>query len=312
MSIDRVINLLATLTLLEMMITIGLGVTFADVAGVGRNLRLLAKAGLANYIIFPAAALGLVLLFRANPLVAVGFLIPAVCPGAPYTPPFTKIARGNVPRAVGLMTILAGSSALLAPILLRFLLPLVSGDTNVQIDALRLLSTLLFTQLLPLCVGLGIRQWRPALGDRLIRPASRLSLILNLAFLTVLMSAQWKMLIAIPLRGYLGMLLMVLVGLAAGLLLGGPGIENRTALTMATAVRNVGVSMVIAAGSFAGTKAVTAATAFAFFQTIVVALVAIGWGKLASPKAAVPAIAPKTSQQAGKRQQDDRRDRLAG
>ena len=33
-------------------------------------------------------------------------------------------------------------------------------------------------------------------------------------------------------------------------------------------------------GSFAGTKAVTAANAFALFQTIVMALVALGWGRL--------------------------------
>ena len=51
----------------------------------------------------------------------------------------------------------------------------------------------------------------------------------------------------------------------------------------ATSVRNVGVSMVIATGSFAGTKAVTAATAFALFQTIVMALVALGWGRLLAP-----------------------------
>jgi len=38
---------------------------------------------------------------------------------------------------------------------------------------------------------------------------------------------------------------------------------TRTAMTMATSVRNVGVSLVIATGGFAGTKAVTAATAFA-------------------------------------------------
>jgi hypothetical protein len=54
----------------------------------------------------------------------------------------------------------------------------------------------------------------------------------------------------------------------------------RTAMTMATSVRNVGVSMVIATGSFAGTKTVTAATAFAIFQTIVMALVALGWSQL--------------------------------
>jgi hypothetical protein len=46
-------------------------------------------------------------------------------------------------------------------------------------------------------------------------------------------------------------------------------------------VRNVGVSLVIATGSLPGTAAVTAATAFAIFQTVAMALVALGWGRLA-------------------------------
>ena len=39
MTIDQVINVLAKVTLLEMMVTIGLGVTCAEVAGVARNGR---------------------------------------------------------------------------------------------------------------------------------------------------------------------------------------------------------------------------------------------------------------------------------
>ena len=63
--------------------------------GVARNGRLLALAALANYVCVPAAAVGLLLLFRAQPMIAAGFLITAVCPGAPYGPPFTAIAKGN-------------------------------------------------------------------------------------------------------------------------------------------------------------------------------------------------------------------------
>ena len=94
----------------------------------------------------------------------------------------------------------------------------------------------------------------------------------------------------VPMRGYLGMLVLVLVGVRAGWVLGGPGRANRTAMTMATSVRNVGVSLVIATGSFAGTKAVTAATAFAIFQTLVMGLVALGWGRLmaATPEVGGP------------------------
>src|SRR5438270_13242506 len=122
MSVDRLINVLVTVTLIEMMAAIGLGVTLADLAGVTRNWRLLARAGLANYVCVPAATVGLLLLFDAPPLVAAGFLILAVCPGAPYGPPFTAIAKGNLAVAVGLMVILAGASAVIAPVLLHYLL----------------------------------------------------------------------------------------------------------------------------------------------------------------------------------------------
>src|SRR4051794_21953924 len=180
MTVDRVINLVALVTLLEMMVTIGLGVTFAEVAGVARHWRLVGQAALTNYVCFPAAAVGLLLVFHADPLVAAGFLIAAVCPGAPYGPPFTRLARGNVALAVGLMVILAGLSALVAPLLLYFLLPLAAGDAQVQVDVARMVGTLLLAQLLPLGVGLAVRRWRPTLADRLKKPASVVSVVLNL------------------------------------------------------------------------------------------------------------------------------------
>src|SRR5205823_6151747 len=145
MTIDRLLNVLVTITLIEMMVAIGLGVTFVDLAGVARNWRLVARAILANYVCVPAATVGLLLLFDAHPMVAVGFLILAVCPGAPYGPPFAAIAKGNVASAVGLMVILAGSSAILAPILLHILLPLASGNESLTVDATKIAVTLLVT-----------------------------------------------------------------------------------------------------------------------------------------------------------------------
>jgi BASS family bile acid:Na+ symporter len=216
------------------------------------------------------------------PFVAAGFLIAAVCPGAPYGPPFTGLARGNVVVSVGLMVILAASSAVVAPLLLYLLLPLTSGDAQVQVDLVKMVGTLFFAQLLPLCLGLAMRQWRPLLAVRLTAPANRLSLVLNLVTLAAILAAQFKMLVGIPMRAFAGMAALVLISVAAGWLLGGPGGANRKAMAMATSVRNVGVSLVIATASFGGTKAVTATMAFAVFQTIVMALVALTWGKVVS------------------------------
>src|SRR4029453_7703766 len=102
MSLDRLINILVTITLFEMMILIGLRVTFAELGRVARNWRLVGRAAVANYLLVPAVAVGLLVWFHAHPMVAAGFLILAVCPGAPFGPPFAGIARASVPVAVGL------------------------------------------------------------------------------------------------------------------------------------------------------------------------------------------------------------------
>jgi bile acid:Na+ symporter, BASS family len=280
MRIDEVINLLAAITLTEMMITTGLGVKFSDVLRVGKDWNLVARALFANYVLVPGTALGLLLLFHAKPTVAAGFLIAAVCPGAPYGPPFTSMAKGNVTIAVGLMIILAGSSAIVAPLLLALLLPLLAGNTAVEVNALKLVGTLFGAQLLPLCLGLWIRHSRPLLADRLRKPASALSLAFNLLTLTVILFVQFRILSEIRMRGYFGMLCLVIASMAAGWLMGRRVGESPKGMVLTTSVRNVGVGLVIAAGSFPGTAAVTAATAYAIVQTVLIALVALAWGRL--------------------------------
>ena len=280
MAIDQLVNLLAAIVLIEMMIALGLGVDASDVVAVGKRPALLFRALIANYIAVPLAALGLLLLFHATPMVAAGFLIAAVCPGAPYAPPFTAMAKGSVTISVGLMVVLAASSAILAPLLLGFLLPRAAGGASVHVNVFRMIATLLGAQLLPLSVGLWIRHSYPIFAGKLEKTARTLSLLLNLLLLTVIISVQFQTLAQIRLRAYFAMLCLVLGTLLAGRLASAGGTDdNGKSLILTTAVRNVGVSLVIATGSFPGTAAITAATAYAIFQTIVVALIAFLWGR---------------------------------
>jgi len=288
MSIDQWTNILVTITLIEMMVAIGLGVTFADLAGVVRNWRLVARAGLANYICVPAAAVGLLLLFSAQPLVAAGFLILAACPGAPFGPACTSLAKGNVAVSVGLMVILAGSSAVMAPVLLYFLLPMMQGNQTLEagnasvaleVDAIKIVVTLLVTQLLPLCVGLGVRQMRPTLANKLQRPANLLSAVLNLTTAGVILVVQFHLLLEIRWRGWVGMSALLIASWAAGWLLGGRETGVRKAMMLTTSLRNVGVGLVIATGSFAGTPAVTAALVYGLFEIFGSLILALAWAR---------------------------------
>ena len=281
MPIDKLINILIIITLFEMMVAIGLGVRLAEIKEVARNPGLVTRAALANYFLVPVFVLGLLFLFHPAPLVSAGFLIVAVCPGAPYGPPFTAIARKNVTAATGLMVILAGSSAVAAPLLLYLLLPVMAGTERLNVDTSRILITLLMTQLVPLCTGLLIRELRPALASKLQKPLNQLSKVLNILVVAFILIAQFHVLSAVRPVAYAGMTALLVLSLVSGWLLGESGGANRKAMAFVTSVRNVSMSLVIATGSFPGSPAVMAVLVYGIFQTLASAAIALGCGRLA-------------------------------
>lgn len=285
--IEKIANLLVLILLIEMMITVGLGVPLRSLAVVFADAELLVRAGLANYFVVPAIAITLLYLFRAGPMVSAGFLLVAACPGAPFAPSLTGMARGNVSVSVALMVILAGSSAIVAPLCLSVLLPVVAKGANLQIDSIRILRTLSLTQLIPLGVGLLVRSKRPAFAGKLQKPASLLMGLLSIAVLALLFWIQYPTLTQLRVRAFVGIGVLVLLSLLAGWAFGGGSSELRKAVGLTTSARNVGVSLVIATASFPDSVAVTAVIVFALFQIVLVTIVALLWGRLAAKRVPV-------------------------
>lgn len=256
-------NLLIVAALMAVMLSMGLKVTFAEVVASARQTRLVLFALLANFVLVPLVTVGLLYGFGANQRVSVGFLILAVCPGAPVGPPFTAIARGNVSCAIGLMVILAALSALLAPALLTVLLTPLAPASDLHIDYLAIVRSLLVSQMLPLGIGLAIHHWAPRLTRRIDRPVGLLGNLLLLAGVGLILATQYESLSVVRLRAWAGMLLLLAASLVIGWLCGGPTRATRKALALTTALRNVAVGLVIVSANFAGTPAVTAVVAYA-------------------------------------------------
>lgn len=276
------INALILATLIMMMLRIGLDVAIAEIASSARNSRLIVLAMFANYVCVPALAVVLLLALHTQPIVSIAFLILAVCPGAPFGPPLTSMAKGNVPASVGLMVLLAGSSAVLAPLLLRILLRFFSGGEPPQVDAVRMVKTLLVSQLLPLCAGLVLRMLRSSLADKIKRPCEIFSSALMLITFLLVLAMYYPVLLRIRLTAFGAMLLLCLASLAVGWISGGPGPGTRKALALTTSFRNASVGMVIAAGGFAGTPVLSAIVAYTVVSTVGTVACALWWGNRAS------------------------------
>ena len=194
-------------------------------------------------------------------MVSVGFLLLAVCPGAPVGPPFVGIAKGNVPAAIGHMVVLAGLSAPLAPALLSWLLPQFLPATDLRIDYLAIVRSLLVAQIVPLAAGLAVQSRFPKAAERMSAPLGSLANVLLLAVVVLVISQEFRSLATIRWQGWVGMLVLLLASLGIGWLCGGPGRTARKTLALTTAVRNAAVALVIATANFAGTPAMTAVVA---------------------------------------------------
>jgi BASS family bile acid:Na+ symporter len=74
----------------------------------------------------------------------------------------------------------------------------------------------------------------------------------------------------------------LLASLASGWVAGGPVRADRKAVALATSLRNVGVGLVIATGSFPGTPATFATLAYGIFEILGSVCLAILWGRITS------------------------------
>jgi BASS family bile acid:Na+ symporter len=277
--LQQTINILVPLTLIVMMLAVGLAVDFFQTVRLLMNWRLVFRALAANYLCVPAITVLLMLIFRPNPYVAIGFLILAVCPGAPFGPPAVAIAKGNVTAGTALMLLLTSTSAIFAPLVLlpsiSFLLP----NSSTVISVPKIISSLIVTQLVPLGVGLAVRARRPTFAAKHLRAVNRTSAILTLAAVILIVSAQYQTLIAIRRRAFIAMTILLIATLLIGYVIAALGSDDRKAMTLSTSLRNIGVGLVIANGSFAGTPALNAVVAFGLFGVAGSILLAFAWAK---------------------------------
>ncbi|MBS0209527.1 MAG: bile acid:sodium symporter [Planctomycetes bacterium] len=256
----KLLNMVALVTL---MLSVGMSVTIGELLAAARRWGVILLAALANFVVVPLAVVVLLWLFGAAPLVSVGFLILAVCPGAPMGPSFVDTARGDVPLATALMVLLAACSVVAAPLLLSVALPLMLEGSDLRVDYGTLTTTLLVTQALPLAAGIAFRRWLPRWNERLRVPARGLANLLLLVVVVLILATQYAGLLLVRWHGWCGMLLLLAVSLLTGWLAAGRDATTRRTLAVTTGLRNVAVGLVIVSASFAETLAATAVLAYA-------------------------------------------------
>jgi len=278
MDLASLVPLVVKLSIVLTVVALGLEATPADVLALLRRPALLFKSLLAMDVIMPAVAVGLAYTFALHPAVKIALVALALSPVPPILPKKQFKAGGSSNYVHGLLV----AAALVAIVFVPLALEVVERVFGValQIAPMRVAKIVLITVLAPLVIGLGIKQLAPGLAASVARPLGlTATVMLAVGALAIVVSA-WPAMMSLVGNGTLAAFgVFVIVGLAAGHLLGGPDREDRSVLALASSSRHPGVALMIASANFPDQKLVLPAVLLFMIAGAIVQLPYMKWSK---------------------------------
>ena len=145
------------------MLALGMSLTAGQILQPLKNVRLVILALIANFVLVPLLAYGIVHLIPLEQPLRTGLIVLATAAGAPFLPKLVQGAKGNVAFGVGLMVLLMVLTIAYVPLVLPLMLP------GVAVDPWDIARSLIVLMLVPLTIGL-LMKWhsptRPPAGSR--------------------------------------------------------------------------------------------------------------------------------------------------
>jgi BASS family bile acid:Na+ symporter len=276
MNIQTLIKLAIEASIFMTVFSLGLRSSIDDLMYLVRRPSLLARSLLSMNIIMPVLTAAVVSNLNLHPAVKISLVALAVSPIPPLLPQRELKAAGTASYGFGLLY----TAALIAIVYVPIAVSLLASYFGIEdhTPAAEVARLVLITVLAPLSIGIAVRRYAPAMAGRMAKPVLKAALVvLGVSVLPLLVRLFPSVLSLIGDGTILVIVAFVLVGLAAGHLLGGPEPGNRTILAFSTAIRHPGVALAIAVANFPGEKLIPAAIVMYLILNIIVSIPYLIW-----------------------------------
>jgi BASS family bile acid:Na+ symporter len=250
---------------------LGLSASPQDATYLFRRPGQLCRALLAMNVVMPLFAAAMVAVFNLHTAVQVVLITLAVSPIPPILPKRALQAGGGASYTIGLLVAAALLAIVFVPLAVDLLGRAFGRPTSMSPAAVALVMAI--TVLAPLAAGLLVRRVALACAARIAQPLSLVALVLLVVSVLLILFTAMPAVVSLIGNGTLvAIVAFVLVGLAAGHLLGGPEPANRTTLALATSSRHPGMAVAIASANFPEQKLAVAAILLYLLVNVIVSM----------------------------------------
>lgn len=148
----------------------------------GKDFLLVLKRGksviagmLGQLVLLPLIAWGVATILNLSPLMTIGLVLIACCPGGSSSNVFSKLAKGDVALSVSLTAVSSIITLFTIPLIMQVTTAHTGEAIGIHLPVKNLLMQNIVTMLLPIILGIFIRQrWQNA-ADKIDRVLSKLA-----------------------------------------------------------------------------------------------------------------------------------------
>lgn len=246
------------ISLAVIMLAVALSMNYGDFIELKRHPKSIISGLISQWLILPLVTLLLIYIIDPHPLLGLGMILVAVCPGGNVSNFFSMMAGGNIALSVVLTSFTSLFAAILTPFGYAFwigLSPFSEKSSEFNLSFTELSSTLLLILVLPLLLGFAIKTYKPKIAALLAKPAKYVGIAILALFIGI---AIWnnrtafvdhldKVFVLVLAHNTLAIL-----SAYAWAKFTGNQMKEAITITIETGIQNSGLALVIIFGFFEG------------------------------------------------------------
>jgi BASS family bile acid:Na+ symporter len=208
--------------------------------------------GLTNQLILlPIVGVSLAIVFGLSPVMSIGLMILASCPGGPASNLITHACKGDIALSVTLTAITSMVSILTIPFILTYTLTYFGSGTDViiKLPVIDTIIQIMGITVIPISIGMLVRNFKPGFAIRMKKGMRMASSVIFVIILIAVLTANLDIIVTGMQEVALVTLLLNLVTLGLGYLtatLFRLKLKSVISITVESGVQNGALAFVIA------------------------------------------------------------------
>jgi BASS family bile acid:Na+ symporter len=189
---DNTATIILAGALIVIMLGMGLSLTLGDFRRIIYHPKAIFVGLVNQLILLPLIGLSVAVVFPMQPEIAIGIMILAACPGGPTSNLISFMANADLALSVSLTALSSLITIVTIPFIINFALTyFVDQSKVITLDIMDTILQIFVIVVIPICIGMAIRRFRPQFASRMGKPVRIASgLVLALIIIGILIKER--------------------------------------------------------------------------------------------------------------------------